>query len=76
MKTRLTIRIDRELLARARRYAKARGVSLSELVEARLQQITDAASRPTFAARWRGAFEAAEPMHYDASPDTDDARRE
>jgi hypothetical protein len=33
MKTKLTLRLDESVIARAKRYAASRGVSLSELVE-------------------------------------------
>ena len=33
MKTKLTLRLDETVIARAKRYAASRGVSLSELVE-------------------------------------------
>lgn len=58
MKRRLTIRIDGELVRRARNYAQARGVSLSSLVETSLREMVRG-SDPSFASRWRGRFEAA-----------------
>jgi hypothetical protein len=60
MKTKLTITIDRDLLPRAKRYARSKGVSLSELIEARLREVSGDDAGPSFASRWRGAFEAAE----------------
>lgn len=60
MKTKLTVTIDRDLLPRAKRYARDRGVSLSELIEAQLRSVSDSADRPSFATRWRGAFKPAE----------------
>lgn len=58
MKTKLTLTIDSELLPRAKRYARARGVSLSSLVEDALRGMASE-EEPTFAQRWRGRFEAA-----------------
>ena len=71
MKQRLTVTVDAEVLPAARRYARARGVSLSSLVEQSLRALTagepavarepDAAGEgedggPSFAERWGGAF--------------------
>ena len=64
MKTKLTVTIDRDLVPKAKRYARERGVSLSELIEAGLREVADAAETPSFAARWRGAFTTAD--HDDA----------
>lgn len=58
MKTKLTITVDRDLLPRAKRYARARGVSLSSLIEEALREMS-AADEPSFAQRWRGRFEPA-----------------
>ena len=57
MKKKLTITVDDEVLPRAKRYARARGVSLSSLIEASLREIA-AEDTPSFASRWRGRFEA------------------
>ena len=43
----------------AKRYARSRGVSLSSLIEQSLRQAAGV-SAPTFSARWRGKFKAAE----------------
>jgi post-segregation antitoxin (ccd killing protein) len=59
MKTKLTVTVDAEVLPRAKRYARARGVSLSSLIEASLKQMADEQG-PSFAIRWRGRFEPAE----------------
>ncbi len=53
MKTKLTLTIDRDLLPAAKRFARARGISLSALVESSLREITGDDSTP-FAERWRG----------------------
>lgn len=58
MKTKLTITVDRDLLPRAKRAARARGVSLSSLVESALRDASEAA-RPSFSTRWRGMFRPA-----------------
>ncbi len=59
MKQKLTITVDADLLPIAKRYARARGVSLSSLIE---QSLRSMAGEPqeSFATRWRGAFVAAE----------------
>jgi len=56
MKTKLTVTIDRDLLPRAKRYARERGVSLSEIIESSLRRLSSADEAPSFAARWRGQF--------------------
>ena len=58
MKRRLTITVDSELLLRAKRYARLRGVSLSSLVEASLRAIA-VEEKPPFSERWRGRFKEA-----------------
>lgn len=55
MKTKLTLTIDEDLIPRAKRYAEARGDSLSSLVEKALQGLTQTKGIP-FSARWRGKF--------------------
>ena len=56
MKRKLTITVDGELLLQARRYAQARGVSLSSLVETSLREAVGQSSS-SFASRWRGKFQ-------------------
>ena len=58
MKKKLTITVDEDLLPRAKRYAHSRGVSLSSLIEASLRKVA-VEDTPSFAARWKGRFEAA-----------------
>ena len=58
MKSKLTITVDSELLPRAKQYARARGVSLSSVIEASLRELAGE-DTPSFASRWRGRFEAA-----------------
>jgi hypothetical protein len=56
MKTKLTVTIDKDLLPRAKRYARAKGLSLSELIESRLREVSGDEDTPSVASRWRGAF--------------------
>ena len=58
MKKKLTITVDSELVPRAKRYARARGVSLSSVIEDSLRELTQDLG-PSFVERWRGRFEAA-----------------
>lgn len=58
MKTKLTVTIDTELLPRAKQYARARGVSLSQLIETALREMS-AEESPSFSQRWRGKFRPA-----------------
>lgn len=55
MKTKLTITIDADLVPRAKRYARMRGVSLSQLIETALREMS-AEDHPTFSQCWRGKF--------------------
>ena len=59
MKQKLTITVDADLLPKAKRYARSRGVSLSSLVEQSLRQVAEEDS-PSFASRWRGRFKSAD----------------
>lgn len=59
MKQKLTITVDAELLPIVKRYARARGVSLSSLIEQSLREMVGEQAS-SFAARWRGQFRAAE----------------
>ncbi|MEQ9398768.1 MAG: DUF6364 family protein [Longimicrobiales bacterium] len=61
MKSKLTVTIDRDLVPRAKRYARERGVSLSSLIESALADMT--ASEPPasgFVDTWRGAMALAD----------------
>lgn len=58
MKNKLTLTIEAQLIPRAKRYARARGVSLSSVVEEALERLA-ADESPSFVERWRGRFEAA-----------------
>jgi antitoxin component of RelBE/YafQ-DinJ toxin-antitoxin module len=57
MKSKLTLTIDENLIPQAKRYAEARGDSLSGLVEKTLQDLTQTKEMP-FSRRWRGKFKA------------------
>ena len=57
-KTKLTVTIDRNVLPRAKKYARAKGISLSSLIESSLRSV-GRAEEPSFSARWRGAFKPA-----------------
>ena len=59
MKQKLTITVDTEVLPVAKRYAKARGVSLSSLIEQSLREMAGE-DIPSFTSRWRGKFQLAE----------------
>ncbi len=58
MKQKLTITVDGELIPKAKRYARSRGVSLSSLIEAELRGVVSGEAS-SFASRWRGEFEPA-----------------
>ena len=59
MKQKLTITVDAKLLPVAKRYARARGVSLSSLIEQSLRELAGDSTQ-SFSKRWRGKFQAAE----------------
>ena len=58
MKTKLTITVDSQILPMAKRYARARGVSLSSLVEQSLREVAGREAT-SFTQRWRGQLRAA-----------------
>lgn len=58
MKAKLTVTIDEDLLPRAKRYARARGVSLSQLIETTLSSLSEG-DGTAFSERWRGKFRPA-----------------
>lgn len=60
MKSKLTITVDRELVPRAKRYARQRGVSLSSLIEAALVEMTGSEDGSDFVDTWRGRMTLAE----------------
>lgn len=59
MKTKLTITVDEEVLPRAKAYARARGESLSRVIECALRELTSDEA-PPFSNRWRGKLQASE----------------
>ena len=67
MKTKLTITVDAELLPKAKRYARSRGVSLSSFIEQALREVAGE-DTPSFASSWRGRFREAgrQDARYDA----------
>jgi len=60
MKTKLTVTIDEKLVPEAKRFARARGVSLSQLIEEALREEMTPSEEPGFAGRWRGRLRPAE----------------
>ena len=58
MKTKLTVTIDEEVIPKAKRYARSRGVSLSRLIEQALLELIES-ERLSFTAKWRGKLRAA-----------------
>ena len=60
MKKKLTITIDEAVIPRAKRYARSRGQSLSQVIEDRLREVERAPPLQTFSAKWRGRFRPAE----------------
>jgi hypothetical protein len=57
-KIKLTLTIDEKLVPKAKRYARAHGLSLSQLIENALREM-GANEAGSFSARWRGAFRPA-----------------
>ena len=58
MKAKLTVSVDEHLVPEAKRYARHKGTSLSQVIEQALRTAS-AAETPTFSARWRGRFKPA-----------------
>jgi hypothetical protein len=56
MKTKLTLSVEGDVIPRAKRYAEARGTSLSDIVESALRRMTASTPRLPFGTRWRGKF--------------------
>jgi hypothetical protein len=59
MKAELSVIIDEELIPKAERLARHKGISLSELVEASLRTVTEQPGG-SFSQRWRGQFQPAD----------------
>jgi hypothetical protein len=62
MKTKLTLSVDREAIAEAKKFARRNGTSLSELVEDQFRKLGE----QSFAQRWYGQFEVPVPKPGDA----------
>jgi post-segregation antitoxin (ccd killing protein) len=60
MKSKLTVSIDEDLVPEAKRFARSRGVSLSQLIEEALREEMAPSGQPGFAERWRGELRLAE----------------
>ena len=58
VKAKLTLTVDDEVIPRAKRHASAMGVSLSEMVEAALRQMTGPSADRPFGTRWKGRLAA------------------
>jgi hypothetical protein len=58
VKAKLTIAIEEELIPKAKKYARSKGVSLSQLIEQILRELSEG-QQPSFADRWRGKLRAA-----------------
>jgi antitoxin component of RelBE/YafQ-DinJ toxin-antitoxin module len=56
MKTKLTLEIDEELISKFNSIAQAHGLTISELVENWLGEITKT-RKLSFSEKWRGQFE-------------------
>lgn len=59
MKSKVTLTIDEELLPKAKQFARAQGVSLSQLIENALRDLK-VDEQGSFSSRWRGKFQSAE----------------
>lgn len=58
MKTKLTVTIDADLVPRAKQYARTRGLSLSQVIENVLRELS-AEETDSFSKRWCGKFRPA-----------------
>ena len=59
MKTKLTLTVDREVVVKAKRLAKKRGVSVSALFEQWSSRVAASSTRPLLGARLRGRWKTA-----------------
>ena len=65
--SRLTLSVDPSVVARAKRYAKQRGISLSQMVEAYLSSVTGpppAEDMPPILRSLAGTLKKADPAEY------------
>ncbi len=60
MKAKLTVSIDEDLIPRVKRFARGKGISLSEFVESSLRSVTDKDEASSFSERWRGKLQPAD----------------
>ena len=58
MKNKLTVTIERDLIPRAKAYAKLHETSLSEIIEETFKKLPGREG-PSFSSKWRGKFTAA-----------------
>lgn len=59
MKTKLHLSIDETLVPLTKEYARSQGMSVSQLVEKMLREVTGN-DEPTFSKKWRGRFKQAQ----------------
>lgn len=57
MKTKLTLTVERNAIAEAKKFARRNGTSLSEMVEDQFRKL----GQQSFAERWYGKFEVPVP---------------
>jgi hypothetical protein len=56
MKTKLTITVERSLIAKAKQVAKSEKTSVSQIVEEHFKDVTSG-NQSSFSARWKGRFQ-------------------
>ncbi len=57
MKNKLTVTVDRDLIPKAKAYAKLHGTSLSEIIEETFKKLSGRKGS-SFSGKWRGKFTA------------------
>jgi antitoxin component of RelBE/YafQ-DinJ toxin-antitoxin module len=65
--SKLTLSVDEDVIARAKRYASKRGVSLSQLVETYLDEVSEPripVNEPRLLRSVRGILKKADPRQY------------
>ena len=55
MKNKLTVTVEKELIPKAKAYAKLHGISLSEIIEDTFKRLPGRKG-PSFSSKWRGKF--------------------
>ncbi|HBC87762.1 MAG TPA: hypothetical protein DCZ94_12475 [Lentisphaeria bacterium] len=58
MKNKLTVAIEKDLIPKAKSYARSHGTSLSEIIEKTFRSLPEGRGI-SFSGRWRGKFTAA-----------------